>query len=265
MMLKFFFWILVLGNAGLFTYQQGYFDAFVSSGHEPARMKDQLNADKIKLIPAPPPTPVAAPAPMPAAAPAAEHAAANEPVVAEATAAKAAPEKPAEEKKPEEKKPEEKKLPVIACTEVGNFGADDAARFTAQLTKASLGEGMKKRPIQEATSHIVFIPPQADKEGADKKAAELRSLGIEDFFIIQDNSSLRWGISLGVFKQEEAARTHLANLNQKGVRSARIAPRTVSSSMVAFQLHDLDAEKKKALDRIKADFPKQEIRRCAAR
>lgn len=263
MMLKFFFWILVLANAGLFAYQQGYFDAFVSSGHEPARMKDQLNADKIKLIPAPPPAPVAAPAPVPAPAPApvpAEPAAASEPAVTDASSVKTTAEKQPEEKKPEEKKPQ-----VIACTEIGNFGPDDAARFAAQLTKASLGEDITKRPIQEATSHIVFIPPQADKESAEKKAAELRRLGIEDFFIIQDNSNLRWGISLGVFKQEEAARTHLANLNQKGVRSARIAPRTVSSSMVAFQLHDLDAEKKKALDKIKADFPKQEIRRCAAR
>lgn len=263
MMLKFFFWILVLANAGLFAYQQGYFDAFVSSGHEPARMKDQLNADKIKLIPAPPPAPVAAPAPastpVPAPAPA-EPAAASEPAVADATPAKTVAEKTQEEKKPEDKKPQ-----LIACTEIGNFGPEDAARFAAQLARASLGEGVTKRPIQEATSHIVFIPPQADKESAEKKASELRSLGIEDFFIIQDNSNLRWGISLGVFKQEEAARTHLANLNQKGVRSARIAPRTVSSSMVAFQLHNLDAEKKKTLDKIKADFPKQEIHRCATR
>lgn len=96
----------------------------------------------------------------------------------------------------------------------------------------------------------------------EKKAGELRKLGVEDFFIIQDNSPMRWGISLGVFKQEDAARTHLAALNQKGVQSARIGQRTVTSSQVAFQIRDLDKEGKAAFDKIKAGFPRQETRKC---
>lgn len=233
MMLKFFFWILLLGNAGLIAYQQGYFDAFLSSGREPARMKDQLNADKVKLIP----PPVAAPAPAPAPAP--------EP------APEPAPQPAAEVKKV-----------VLACTEIGNFGPEDAKRFSAELASLSLGDRVKQRALQEVANHMVYIPPQADKEGAEKKAGELRKLGVEDFFIIQDNSPMRWGISLGVFKHEDAARTHLASLNQKGVRSARIGQRTVTSSQVAFQVRELDEEGKTALDKVKAGFPKQEMRKC---
>lgn len=227
MMLKFFFWILLLANAGLLGYQQGYFDALLPSGREPARMKNQLNADKVRLVPAPAPVPVADASP------------------AEATA-----------------QPETKKAAVIACTEVGNFNPEEAKRFHAQLAPLALGERVSQRAIQEVASHIVYIPPQADKETAEKKAIELRRMGIDDFFIIQDNSSLRWGISLGVFKQEEAARAHLANLNQKGVRSARIGQRSVTSSMVAFQLRELDADAKSAIDKIMADFPKQETQSC---
>lgn len=227
MMLKFFFWILLLANGALLAYQQGYFDTLLPSGREPVRVKDQLNADKIKLIPPPAPTPV------------------PEPVAAQAT---------------EEKKPE-----LIACTEIGNFNPDEAKRFRAQLASLPLGERVSQRSIQEVASHMVFIPPLADKESAEKKAGELRRMGIEDFFIIQDNSSLRWGISLGVFKQEEAARAHLANLAQKGVRSARIGQRSVTSNLVAFQLRELDAEAKSALDKIKGDFPKQDLRSCEAR
>lgn len=229
MMLKFFFWILLLANGGLLAYQQGYFDTLLPSGREPVRMKNQLNADKIKLIPPPAPVPVAA---------------------QESPAAQAA----------EEKKPER-----IACTEIGNFNPEEAKRFRTQLTSLSLGERVSQRSIQEVASHMVFIPPLADKESAEKKAAELRRMGIEDFFIIQDNSNLRWGISLGVFKQEEAARAHLANLAQKGVRSARIGQRSVTSNLVAFQLRELDAEAKSAIDKIKDDFPKQDMRSCEAR
>ncbi|MGH8807832.1 MAG: SPOR domain-containing protein [Noviherbaspirillum sp.] len=229
MMLKFFFWILLLANAGLIAYQQGYFDTFLSSGHEPARMANQLNADKVKVIPEPKRAP--APAAPPAAEPAPLAAPAPKPV-------------------------------VIACTEIGNFNPDEARRFKAELSASSFGERVSQRPIQEVASHMVYIPPQADKDAADKKAGELQRLGINDFFVIQDNSPMRWAISLGVFKQEEAARAHLANLNQKGVRSARIAPRTVNTNMIAFQARNLDADAKGSLQRIKAGFPKQEIRGC---
>jgi len=230
MMLKFFFWILLLGNAGLLAYQQGYFDALLSSGREPARMKQQINADKVRVIPAP----AAAPEPPPEPAP--------EPAAAAVS--------------------EAKKPVVLACTEIGNFGPEEAKRFSAELASLSLGDRVKQRALQEVASHMVYIPPQADKESADKKAGELRKLGVEDFFIIQDNSSLRWGISLGVFRHEEAARTHLAALTQKGVRSARIGQRTVTSSQVAFQVRELDEDAKAALDKVKAGFPKQEVRAC---
>ncbi len=216
-MLKFFFWILLLANAGLFAYQQGYFAVLLPSGREPARMDNQLNADKIRLVPPPPPVP----------APAAV-------------------------------KTEE----VVACAEIGNFNPEEAKRFTAQLVALSLGERLSQRPVQEVASHMVYIPPLADKDTAEKKAGELRRLGVNDFYIIQDNSDLRWSISLGVFKLEEAARAHLVSLSQKGVRSARIGQRGVTSNAVAFQLRELDANTKSALEKISADFPKQELRNC---
>ena len=257
-MLRFFFWILVLANAALFGYQRGYFEFWLPSGHEPARAGRQLNAEKIKLVAAPAPSSAAVPAPAPAPAvePAAVPAAETTPTdVAQQAApiAAAVPEPPAPP-------PEKKKPAVLACTEIGNFGPEDARRFSAQLAPLSFAGRVEQRPVREVTSHIVYIPPQADREAAEKKAEELRGLGIADFFIIQDNSNLRWGISLGVFKTDEAAHTHLASLIQKGVRSARITERT--ATLVAFRVRGLEPEQKAALERIKAKFPKQEIRRC---
>ncbi|OWW18916.1 hypothetical protein AYR66_04870 [Noviherbaspirillum denitrificans] len=151
---------------------------------------------------------------------------------------------------------------MLACTEIGNFPPDDAKRFSAELAKLPFADRVKQRALQEVANHMVYIPPQADKDGAEKKAGELRKMGVNDFFIIQDNSSMRWGISLGVFKHEDAAKAHLAALNQKGVRSARIGQRTVTSSQVAFQVRDLDEDGKSAFDKVRAEFPRQEIRKC---
>lgn len=226
MMLKFFFWILLFANAGLLAYQQGALDSLLPNGREPARIANQLNADKIRLIPPAEAKPEAVPA--------------AEPATAQA-------EKPAE---------------VLACIEIGNFNPEEAKRFSTELAGLALGERVSQRPIQEVSSHMVFIPPQGDRETAERKAEQLRQLGVTDFFIIQDNPALRWGISLGVFKQEEAARAHLAQLNRQGVRTARIVQRGTNTGMVAFQLRKIDAQVKGTLDTIKARFPKQSMREC---
>ena len=156
----------------------------------------------------------------------------------------------------------EKKAEIIACTEIGNFPQADVNRIEEKLKQLALGDRQTRINVIDVASHMVFIPSLGSKDGADKKAGELRRLGINDFFIVQDQSNLRWGISLGVFKTEEAARQHLNNLSNKGVRSARIGPRMVSTTKFAYQLRTLNVDEKSRLDAIKADFPTQEMRNC---
>ncbi|MDO8177498.1 MAG: SPOR domain-containing protein, partial [Undibacterium sp.] len=160
--------------------------------------------------------------------------------------------------------PAEKNDEIIACLEVGNFAQSDASNFEEKLKQLSLGDRQTKTSVADVATNMVYIPSLGSKEGADKKATELRRIGITDFFIVQDQSDMRWGISLGVFKTEEAAKSHLANLANKGVRSARIGPRTVSATKFSYQLRALNAEEKRRFDLIKADFPTQEARNCSS-
>ena len=108
---------------------------------------------------------------------------------------------------------------------------------------------------------MVFIPQQGNKEGADKKADELKQLGVNNYFIMSDTGPLRWAISLGYFKTEERAKNLLAALAAQGVHSARVAPR-MAASKLEFQLRGLDAPARARLERIKAAFPSQEMRAC---
>lgn len=232
-MLKFVFWLLLLANGGLFAYHQGYLDPWFADSREPGRAARQLNADKIRLLPA--------------------GESAVKPVVAEAenTDVDVLPAVAVADKKPE----------VLACTEVGNFSDADANRFQAQLTPLALGQKLSRRTISETASYIVLIPPLGSKENADKKVGELRRLGVSDFFLIQDNSPMRMGISLGIFSTEAAAKMRLAELNRKGVRSARVSARNAVSKF-AFQLRELDSATKEKFDKIKAGYPQQEVRAC---
>lgn len=226
-MLKFIFWSLLAVNAALFAYGRGYLGNFSGNEREPERMLNQLNADKLSII-------------------SAEKASR----AVEATLAAMAEPKPA--------------APVQACVEIASFVLADARRFEAQLEPLNLGDRQSRHnmPGTEISSYIVYIPPQGSKEAADKKAAELRGLGVSSYFIMSDNTPLRWAISLGVFKTESAAQNQLAALMKQGVRTARVAPRLSGSKQLGFQFRDVDAELKAKLEKIRAGFPNAEIRNC---
>ena len=230
-MLKFVFWLLASVNLLVFAIGQGYLGSFRSETREPARLKNQLQAGKLTLL-----TQEQATAP---AAPPAEEAAAP---------AAAVPAPPLS----------------YACTEVGNFLLADGRRFEAQVAALDLGDRQSRRNVagQEVSSYMVYIPPQGSKEGADRKAGELKQLGVTNYFIMNESSPLRWGISLGVFKSESGAQTQLASLNKQGVHSARIAPRYSASKQLAYQFRDLDAATRARLEKIKAQFPEQDLRSC---
>jgi hypothetical protein len=227
--LKFIFWSLLAVNAALFAYGQGYLGHFSGNEREPERLLKQLNADKLVIIPAEK----------------ANNVSAATAAAAAASAAKAAPE-------------------ALACLEIGSFVLADARRFETQLAPLNLGDRQSRRnlPGTEVSSYIVYIPPQGSKEAADKKAGELRGLGVTNYFVMSDSSPLRWGISLGVFKTEGAAQNQLAMLMKQGVRSARVAPRMSGSKLLGFQFRDVDAALKARLEQISTGFPNAETHAC---
>lgn len=139
----------------------------------------------------------------------------------------------------------------LACLEWGGFAAEDAAQAAAALTKLALGDKLTQR--DSGDGYRVYIPPLKTKSDADRKAAELRALGITDFYIAQDNEQLRYAISLGTFKTEEAANNQLAQLRQKGVRSAVIGPRAVTSSV--FVIRDPGDAIAAKIAELKTEFP----------
>lgn len=252
-MLKFLLGLLAVINFALLASNAGILGAGNSDGHEPRRMANQLNAQRIVLVD-PVLTGSAATRPAATGGASASASGATEsaalpgvpaPALAVSTTAAAAG-------------------PALACIEIGNFDAAEAIRFEPLATSLAPGNQLSRRSVQEVERYIVYIPPLADKESADRKGAELRRLGVDDFFVFNDNSDLRFGISLGIFKSAEAAAQHLATLGRKGVRSAKIAARLGAASKTAFQLRGLDPQGQAALTRIQASFPRQETRSCAA-
>jgi len=153
----------------------------------------------------------------------------------------------------------------IACLEWGSFTVADAPAAAKVVGSLGLGGQMQERRTEETANWWVYIPPQSDgRAGALRKTHELRALGVEDYFIVQEEGPNRWAVSLGVFRTEAAARARLAALQEKKVRSAEVGPRETRVPKVWLQLREIDPAKKEQLETVVSRIPGTELRSCEA-
>lgn len=171
-----------------------------------------------------------------------------------AQAAKVAPRLPATPAAP----------PAAACLEWGSFTLADAPRAQKALEPLSLGARLGQRRTEETAGWWVYIPPQGSRQNALRKAAELKSLGVEEYFVVSDEGPFRWGVSLGVFRNEDAALARLASLRRQGVRTAEIGARETIVPKVWLQVQGVDAPLEARLKDIARQVDGSELRACLA-
>jgi hypothetical protein len=231
------FLLLLAANLALVAWFQHFppFDGAV----DPEPTRRQISPEKIRVLRDREPTVVPAAAPVPAVKPAAPTAV----QVAPATAA-TSPAAPG------------------ACSEWGGFAVAEAPKAEQALAPLALGARLVQRRSDETAGWWVFIPPQGNRATALKKTAELKSLGIDDYFILQDEGKMRWAVSLGIFSTEEAARNRLEALRAKGVRSAQTGERDTAVSKIWFQVRGADAALLARLRESAKEFPGTEVRAC---
>ncbi|SMB22725.1 putative Sporulation domain protein [Sterolibacterium denitrificans] len=189
------FWRIVLllaifGNLLFFAWSQGYFGR-LEDGREPLRIKHQLAPEKLRILAAAPESSAASTAPASAAAAPADEA---------------------------------------ICRLVGDnaLPAADAQRLYERVQgEATVATGLQAvvKPIELPPRYWVHFPPLPSRELVDRKLQELRNLGITDAMPMLGDGDDHFAISLGMFSTPEAAETHLAAMQRRGVRTAVIEKR----------------------------------------
>lgn len=227
------FLLLVAANLALFAWPRYY--ATPDGAADPEPQRRQVNAASIRLLAGPELAglPVLKPKPMTEAA---QSALAEAPRPGPAAAG--------------------------GCVEWGGFSVAEAPRAEQALAPLALGARLAQRRSEETAGWWVFIPPQSNRPAALKKTAELKSLGIDDYFILQDEGKMRWAVSLGVFSSEEAARNRLEALRVRGVRSAQTGQRGSQVAKIWFQVRSADAALQGKLKELARGSPGTEIRDC---
>ena len=228
------FLLLVLANAAFFAWTR--LAANGGAGADPAPLGRQIQPEKMRVV--------------------------SPDELAQATAQKAAAPTapPAPQPAPASASPA-----TVKCIEWGAFAPAEAARAEKALAPLQLGERLSQRRTEETAGWWVFIPPTTPtnaRQAALRKAAELKKLGVQEYFIVQEEGPNRWAVSLGVFRSEEAAQARLAALRAQGVRSARVGPRETQVPKVWLQVESVDAGLRAQLQEAARLIDGSELRDC---
>ena len=202
--MKGLFWLLLLINLGFFAFMQW---GEILTGEGKNRLNQPaLNAEKIKLLEAPPVALAAVSSPSAVAA--------ATQVQPTSTAA--------------------------VCLEWGEFSGADLARASAALAALNLGNKLAQRQVEYNSGYWVYIPPAKTRAAVDQKIVELKALGVGDYFIVQEPEKWHNAISLGVFKTGEAAHKFLDSLKAKGMTTAVVGERQSNLKFTVFILRSPD-------------------------
>lgn len=149
------------------------------------------------------------------------------------------------------------------CLRWEQLGGSEADKLEVLIKERFTDLAVKRQTIAgESSSWWVYIPPLADKLAADKKAGELRQLGITDYFIIQDNSPNRFAISLGVFSSEKGGQDRFTEVKTKGVKSARVSIRPGKDSQYTIEASGPLPDKAQLTDLLADILPKNPPLNC---
>lgn len=246
------FWILLLGNVVLFAAMQR---GWIVWGDQEPQAQPALNRDMIRLLGSaqnPPPgvlpaaahpaapasAPVAVAPPHPPALPARRMTSGNQ-----ATAGQSAP-----------------STTALSCMEWGDFSGPDLTRVAAALADLQLGDRLSQSQVERDIGYWVYIPPLKNKAAAKRKVAELKALGVGEYFIVQAAGHWHNAISLGVFKTRDAAQNFLNYLRTKGVHTAKVGERASKFKATVFKLDRMDAVTVAKLAAMQKDFAGSELK-----
>lgn len=148
------------------------------------------------------------------------------------------------------------------CYEWGSFPADSLARAKGVLTQFGVESSVRQTATQEARRYWIYIPPRKNAEEAQAKSDELKALGVQEIFVVQE-PKWRYALSLGVFKDEALATRLLEDLRSKGIKSAVKATRNHETGQSSFLIRHASDQVVEAIGMLQPDFPGSELKKVA--
>ena len=236
--------LLALANVLTWAYTQGFLgflNLAPTSQREPERLAQQVEPERLRLLPragaAPNTRPDAAPTPPPQG---------NGPV-GEPAAAAVTPVTPTG--------------PATACWQVSGYNAAQTIVLNAALQglrdlagRWTLSEGLLP------ARWIVYLGPLPNAEVLQRRRAELRQAGVDHRDVQIPN--LGPGLALGTFSNEEGARQALRQIARAGVNGARVVQERPDSRVFTLRLPAITDAERARVDSLGAPLAGRSLERC---
>lgn len=244
-MLRFAVIVVLMANAGYYAWAHGFLRQWglaPQEQSEPQRMDQQIKPETLQILKVNPGKGAAA-----AAAPETPTAA-TAPVAAPSTTVAEAPTQTPTPPPPEPKE----------CLQAGVF--DERQAEAIRTAAAALPRGSwALESIPVPGRWMVYMGRFDDMEALDKKRAELRARNVD---FDRAGGSWEYGLSLGRFSTKEAAERELNNLNNKGVRTARVIQERPDTGGFTLRLPAVNAALRAQLDGLRPALAGKALRTC---
>ncbi len=142
----------------------------------------------------------------------------------------------------------------LYCLEWGDFSGEDLRKTTIELAKLKLGDKLGQREIEQDTGFWVYMPPLKTKARVRQKIRELKSLGVNEYYVVSGKGKWKNAISLGIFKTKDAAEKLYKKVKAQGVRSARMGERASKLISTQFILSEVRSKIKDKLVGLQKEF-----------
>lgn len=220
-MLRYLVLILLAVNAAFLAWSQGWLKPLVGvqpdAQHEPARLQQQLHADRIAVL-------NGAQAASPGAA--ASEAATAADTMPEASSAAASAASGAASSAASGATAASAMTPPAAaagiCLQAGPFRSEDMAQVGTALKAQLPADAWSTQAVPISGIWLVYMGPYADDDLYAKKLSELRRIKGLNFEELSTPAALAHGLSLGRYTSLAEAQSGLATVKLRGIRTARI-------------------------------------------
>jgi hypothetical protein len=149
---------------------------------------------------------------------------------------------------------------ALSCYKWGKFTSSNLTEAQAVVENLGLeADLVNETMVKQDRRYWVYYPPLATPELAQRKAEEIKRLGVDELYIVQD-SKWRNAISFGLFSEQPLASALFKELKSKGVRNAVISVRNQGRATSSLIAKGVTSEAAVELYKVRPEFVGTEVR-----
>jgi hypothetical protein len=147
------------------------------------------------------------------------------------------------------------------CLTAGPFDTAQVSALDLALASAVPPGGWQFESVTVPERWIIYMGKFANAEALEKKRGELAFLKLQPQPL--HNATLEIGLSLGGYGTQAAANAELANLTQRGIRTAKVVQERAAGSATYLKLPALTDAMKLRLNDVKPALAGQALKACS--